>query len=144
MADVDLTTADVKKLKSDVDTLKALVFSNDAKSKVATNDLLFLKSNVVNKASTTPTTKFLRGDRTWQPNNHILGNFLILPMLATADFPAAVAGEVHIFANSVGQVLKQYENGLIEELVSTDYAGPGAAPGGVVGTFDPINIGFID
>ena len=70
--------------------------------------------------------------------------YLVLPMLATADFPAAKTGEVHIFANSVGQVLKQYENGLIEELVSTDYDGPGSAPGGVVGTFDPPNIGFID
>ena len=70
--------------------------------------------------------------------------YLVLPLLSTPNFPVAKAGEVHIFANSVGQVLKQYENGLIEELVSTDYAGPGAAPGGGVGTFNPPDISFID
>jgi len=55
----------LKKLKSDVETLKAQQFTIDNNFSKATKDVLFLKDNVVNKANSSPTDKFLRGDRTW-------------------------------------------------------------------------------
>lgn len=57
--------SEVKKLRSDIETLKSLVFSNDNRFKTHAVDLIFLKSNVVNKGNAKNPVKFLREDRTW-------------------------------------------------------------------------------
>jgi hypothetical protein len=81
----------LKKAQTDIAELKANQFAIDNNHNKHAKDLQFLKNNVVNKAVVDPTTKFFRGDRSWQPVSAIVGGAKILILPAA---PAAVADTI--------------------------------------------------